>query len=226
MGSLRRLALLIGLGSLAACGSATSGSGSGGGAGGSGGAGGGGAASTRLSYKVTKVSGTYGGSGQSMQSMTWTDTLAHNTCTYTSPGSTASQDLYVDIAKKDWAHGLSVSGTFSCPMGSATSTTRPACTTTAVTSTGIFQWLTDVTAWDDEALMTFKVTAFPSGIPSCNYGVVISDQSYGIQGTTRLGNFRGTAPFDVHFTGTKSLTRMSETSVVDWDFTATFQPTP
>jgi hypothetical protein len=36
--------------------------------------------------------------------------------------------------------------------------------------------------------------------------------------------FRGTAPFNVHFQGSQTLTWQTNASNVEWDFTITFQP--
>jgi hypothetical protein len=204
-----------------------SGGGGGGGAGGGGGSGGGGSIPTRINYKVTGVQGTYSGNGVHIESATRTDTLAMNSCTFTSPGTTATQAAYVGVG--DHTYSLNVQGPTVCPPGMATSTAAPACTSQAINVGTTLEWTIEMSGWTDASVVTFKIRYPPVGLPGCNHASVIMNGSnaWGIQGTTTVGKFRAGVAFPVRFVGARMLNISSpwvKSSDVSWDFTMTIQP--
>ena len=185
---------------------------------------------THVTYKITSVTGTYTGDGVNVVDATRTDTLAVNTCTYAGQGDGKGLVVGVDGTTPT----IQVSGTTTCPAGSATSTTAAACTAAATTANAtLFQGSVEIAGWADDSVVTFKILAPPSGMPACNNAglVIAAAQPWGIQGTTTAAKFKSLQPFEVHFKGpdgggTKTLVSGTNTSKVSWDFTMTITPQP
>jgi hypothetical protein len=180
---------------------------------------------TSLPFRVTSVVGSFAGDGVYVVDETRTDTLAQNSCTFTSPGTEAEEVHSIEFDTLSGTFDLE--GIVSCPAGAATSTTAAGCTTQANDSQlGLFQGRATVEGWEDDAVVTIAILAPPSGIPGCNYATVdiSADPGWGISGTTTLGAFRAGVPFDVNFVGSKTLTTEQNTSNVSWDFVATIEP--
>ena len=193
-------------------------------------AGGDAAGPTHVTYKITSVTGTYTGDGVNVVDADRTDTLAVNTCTYTGQGDGKGLVVGVDGTTPT----IQVSGTTTCPAGSATSTAAASCTAAMTTSKAtLFQGAVDIAGWADDSPITFKILAPPSGMPACNNAglVIAAAQPWGIQGTTTAAAFKSLQPFEVHFKGpdgggTKTLVSGTNTSNVSWDFTMTIEPQP
>lgn len=203
------------------------GGGSGGGTGGGSGGGGGAALPTIINYKVIGMQGTYSGNATHVESTTRTDTLAMNTCTYNSPGTTASQPAYIGL--NGFTPSLNVYGPTTCPAATATSTATSSCTSQPINVNGTLEWKVEMSGWTDASVVTFKIRYPPVGMPACNHATVImnANNEWGIVGTTTVGKFRGGVAFPVRFVGARALNVSSpwvKTSDVSWDFTMTIQP--
>jgi hypothetical protein len=201
------------------------------GGGGGGGGTGGGSASTRkfAKFNVTNISGTYSGSSTSMRTATVTDYMDNCSATIIGGRSTSVQeispnssaglmDLFfsesdVTIAPCSGRH-VSSSGTDPCDSAGAT--------TTAIPNFGI---RTDIPTWDESAMIGLELLALPTGLPSCNYASFIGPITPKISGTTTLGNFTGSVPFDLRFTGTGMVQTNSNTSS-NWTYDVTVTITP
>ncbi len=183
---------------------------------------------TMVNYRLTGVMGTFSGDGVNVQAgPARTDTLAPNTCTFTSTGTANSQMAL--IGANDLMKSLSVTGTWTCPPGMATSTGAPAmCMFAATTSTtNMLQVVVEAAGWADDSVVTFKITYPPGTIPACNYAtVVVAAPGWGMTGTTTAGKFKALTPFTVPVMGAKMLTSGTNTSNVSWDFMMTVEPSP
>ena len=121
---------------------------------------------SRVAYKITSVTGTYTGDGVNvMTGPSRTDTLAVNTCNYV-----GSTDAGLLIGVDGGTPMIQVTGTAMCPAGMATSTGLPATCTAAATTApaALFQGTIEMAGWADDSIVTFKITAPPSGMPGCN----------------------------------------------------------
>lgn len=181
---------------------------------------------TMVNYRLTGVAGSFSGDGVNVQA-TRTDTLAPNTCTFTSTGTAANQMARIGVA--DLIKPLSVTGTWSCPPGMATSTGAPATCAIAATSgtTNMLQASVEATGWTDDSVVTIKIPYPPGVISACNYAtVLVTAPGWGMTGTTTAGKFKALTPFTVPVMGAKVITTGTTTSNVSWDFTMTIEPSP
>jgi hypothetical protein len=184
-----------------------------------------------LAYTITNLTGSYGGTDVNTESATEIDTFVHMTCTSTSSGTDATQSPM--LANPALLEGLpssevGIDVTHTCPSGSCTSTISGTCTVDPLSATGPFLMQMFAAGWSDDSVVTITTFGTPPGgvTDGCNYGSVIEDTGHpwNVTGTTTVGAFRGTAPFDVHFQGAQTLTWQNDKSDVEWDFTITFQP--
>ncbi|MES1205076.1 MAG: hypothetical protein ABUS79_03990 [Pseudomonadota bacterium] len=181
---------------------------------------------TMVNYRLTSVVGTFSGDGVNVQP-TRTDTLAPKTCTFTSTGTAANQMARIGVA--DLIKPLSVTGTWSCPAGMATSTGSPSTCAIAATSgtTNMLQASVEAAGWTDDAVVTIKIAYPPGVITACNYAtVVVNAPGWQMTGTTTAGKFKALTPFTVPVMGAKVLTSGTTTSNVAWDFMMTIEPSP
>lgn len=184
---------------------------------------------SRVSYRITSVTGTYTGNGVNVVSATRTDTLPFSTCNYT-----GSADAGFLIGVDGGSPMVQVSGTAMCPVVTATADAGAPASCMAGPTTAnaaLFQGTVEMSGWSDSAIITFKIIAPPSLFPACNNATVVSaaSQPWGIQGTATAYQFKSLVPFQVKLKGpedggTKTLMSGTNTSNVSWDFTMTIDP--
>ena len=184
-----------------------------------------------LGYTITNLTGTVGGTDVDTESSTYIDTFEHMTCTSTSTGTDASQSP--SLANPALLAGLpssnvGISVTHSCPSGTCNSTVSGQCTVNPLNASVPYLMQMFADGWDDDSVVTITSYGAPPGgiTEGCDYASVIQDvgHPWNVEGKTTVGMFRGTAPFDVHFQGSQTLTWQNHKSDVEWDFTITFQP--
>lgn len=187
----------------------------------------------RVAYRIGGVTGTYGGDGKNVVSATRTDFLTAVTCTYS-----GGTDAGLVVGADGGTTMIQVIGAASCPPRMATAVAddggqaAPPCTTgTFDAPAALFQGTIEQAGWADDAVVTFKIQAPPSGAPGCNNAtlVVSAGAPWGIEGSTTAGTFKQLKPFTVKFTGpadggTKLLTSGANSSNVRWDFSMTVNP--
>jgi hypothetical protein len=175
-----------------------------------------------------QVSGSFGGSDTNAATPTATDTLEDTTCTFTSPGTSPDQTLGVFSPPQTSPAIGGVQGTVSCPAVDGFSVPGTPCHTSgAVTLDGApFSWTIGADDWNDDSTVTIAALGPPSGLPYCNTAEVVTDpaHTWGMTGSTTVGAFRGTVPFDVQLTGSGEVMSDTHVSDVHWDLTITFQP--
>lgn len=187
----------------------------------------------RVAFKVSAVTGTYGGDGKNVVSAARTDFLAAVTCTYS-----GGTDAGFVVGADGGSTMIQVIGAASCPPRMATAVApdggqaaAPCTTGTFDAPAALFQGTIEQAGWADDAVVTFKIQAPPSGAPGCNNAtlVVAAGAPWGIEGKTTAGVFKQLKPFVVKFTGpedggTKQLVSGPNTSNVSWDFSMTLNP--